>query len=127
MVSLNTDILTLLVVIPLVNVTVWFVVLKSTSPDKKKELFHSNNSVVVATELTEVVEMVDYGHILFAINLNRATKHCYNVTQFKLTNCKSLHNYHIQTWQKYKISKLFHRSYCTPPISIVYLSHQCII
>ena len=69
MVSLNTDILTLLVVIPLGNVTVWTVVLKSTSPDKKKELFHSNNTVVVATELTEVVEMVDYGHILFAINL----------------------------------------------------------
>ena len=79
MVSLNTDILTLLFVIPLVNVTVWFVVLKSTSPDKKKELFHSNNSVLVATELTEVVEMVDYGHILSAINLNRATKHCYNL------------------------------------------------
>ena len=65
MVSLNTDILTILFVIPLVNVTVWYVVLKSASPDKKKELFHSNNSVVVATELTEVVEMVDYGHILY--------------------------------------------------------------
>ena len=68
MVSLNTDILTLLVVIPLGNVAVWSAVSKSTSPDKK-ELFHSNNTVVVATEITEVVEMVDYGHILFAINL----------------------------------------------------------
>ena len=36
MVSLNTAILTLLVVIPLGNVTVWFIVLKSTSPVKKQ-------------------------------------------------------------------------------------------